>query len=53
MELIQLLDLLSSETERYYKLLKFAKGKKEYLECQLTIEEIQTEIFRRKKKSES
>jgi hypothetical protein len=49
-ELVQLVDLLTKETTRYFKLLKFAKGKKEFLECKMMIEDIQVEISRRKKK---
>lgn len=45
----ELVDLLTAETTRYYKMNKNGGAKKEHDELKTIIEEIQSEIDRRKK----
>jgi hypothetical protein len=49
MEKLELIDLLAKETTRFYRLSRNVGDTKESNQCKATIEEIQSEIERRKK----
>jgi len=46
----ELIDLLTKETARYYKMIKEKANKRDHMQCKMIIEEIQKEIDTRKKK---
>ena len=49
LEKSQLVDLLTRETDRYYKLSKNGGSKRDYEDCKKIIKEIQAELEVRKK----